>query len=69
MFFFVRNFLFFRWIVLFFGFIEILCMFRFCIIKEGFVGLFVLLGLFIIGGIVLWLWGGVFGNLGYEVLV
>lgn len=44
-------------------------MFRFCIIKEGFVGLFVLLGLFIIGGIVLWLWGGVFGNLGYEVLV
>ncbi|QUS59368.1 MlaD family protein [Synechocystis sp. PCC 7338] len=38
-------------------------------IKEGSVGLFALLGLFIIGGIVLWLRGGGFGNPGYEVLV
>ncbi|AIE74766.1 MULTISPECIES: MlaD family protein [unclassified Synechocystis] len=38
-------------------------------IKEGSVGLFALLGLFIIGGIALWLRGGGFGNPGYQVLV
>jgi len=37
--------------------------------KEGSVGLFALLGLVIIGGIVLWLRGGAFGNPGYQVLV
>ncbi|MEB3228076.1 MAG: MlaD family protein [Synechocystis sp.] len=38
-------------------------------LKEGSVGLFALLGLAIIGGIVLWLRGGGFGNPGYQVLV
>jgi len=38
-------------------------------IKEGSVGLFALLGLFVIGGIAVWLRGGAFGNPGYRVLV
>ena len=38
-------------------------------IKEGSVGLFALLGLFVIGGVAVWLRGGGFGNPGYQVLV
>ncbi|MEY2983748.1 MAG: hypothetical protein RLZZ568_365, partial [Cyanobacteriota bacterium] len=38
-------------------------------LKEGTVGLFALLGLAIIGGIVIWLRGGGFGNPGYQVRV